>query len=66
MHDLQFVNAGRGHKRRPYGRGILQRHVLLTSIMPALNVAMSVSFRLPHPVEMSVFIMCRGLCAEML
>ena len=22
--DLQFVNAGRGCKRRPYGRGILQ------------------------------------------
>ena len=25
LHDLQFVNAGRGYKRRPYGRGILQR-----------------------------------------
>ena len=24
MHDLQFVNAGRRCKRRPYGRGILQ------------------------------------------
>ena len=24
MHDLQFVNAGRGYMRRPYGRGILQ------------------------------------------
>ena len=24
MHDLQFVNADRGCKRRPYGRGILQ------------------------------------------
>ena len=23
-HDLQFVNAGRGCKRRPYGRGIIQ------------------------------------------
>ena len=23
QHDLQFVNAGRGCKRRPYGRGIL-------------------------------------------
>ena len=21
LHDLQFVNAGRGCKRRPYGRG---------------------------------------------
>ena len=24
LHYLQFVNAGRGGKRRPYGRGILQ------------------------------------------
>ena len=23
LHDLQFVNSGRGCKRRPYGRGIL-------------------------------------------
>ena len=23
LHHLQFVNAGRGSKRRPYGRGIL-------------------------------------------
>ena len=31
LHDLQFVNAGRGCKRRPYGRGILhgsKRHSL--------------------------------------
>ena len=25
LHDLPFGNAGRGCKRRPYGRGILQR-----------------------------------------
>ena len=25
LHDLQFVKAGRGCKRRPYGRGVLQR-----------------------------------------
>ena len=24
LHDLQFVNAGRGCKKRPYGRVILQ------------------------------------------
>ena len=24
LHALQFVNAGQGCKRRPYGRGILQ------------------------------------------
>ena len=24
LHDLQFVNAGRGWKRRPYRRGIVQ------------------------------------------
>ena len=29
----------------------------------ALYVAMSVSFCLPHPVAMSAFMICRGLCA---
>ena len=24
LNDLLFVNAGRGYKRRPYGRGLLQ------------------------------------------
>ena len=37
LHDLQFVNAGRG--------------------------CMGVSFCLPHPVAVSAFIICRGLCA---
>ena len=31
--------------------------------MTALLVAMSVSFCLPHPVAMSGFIICSGLCA---
>ena len=31
LHDLQFVNAGKGYKRRPYGRDILQ-----TGLMTAL------------------------------
>ena len=48
MHDLQFVNAGRGCKRRPYGRGILQSQ--------SQNC-------LTHPVEVSAFMICRGLCA---
>ena len=26
LHDLQFVNAGRGCNRRPYRRGILQKN----------------------------------------
>ena len=26
LHDLQFVNAGRGRKRRPYRRDILMTH----------------------------------------
>ena len=46
MHDLQFLNAGQGCKRRPYERGILQ----------------SVSFCLPHHVAVSAFIICSGLC----
>ena len=31
-------------------------------LMTALYVAMSVSFCLPHPVAVSVFIICSGLC----
>ena len=32
-------------------------------LITALYVAMSVSFCLPHPVAMSAFMICRGLCA---
>ena len=32
-------------------------------LITTLWVAMSVSFCLPHPVEVSVFMICRGLCA---
>ena len=55
LHDLQFVNAGRGCKGRPeaYSR---------VGLMTALYVAMSVSFCLPHPIAVSAFIVCRGLC----
>ena len=31
--------------------------------MTVLYVAMCVSFCLPHPVAVSVFIICSGLCA---
>ena len=31
--------------------------------MTALYLAMSVSFRLPHLVDMSAFIICSGVCA---
>ena len=32
-------------------------------LMTALYVAMSISFCLPHPVAVSDFIICSGLCA---
>ena len=32
--------------------------------MTALQVAMSVSFCLPHPIVVSAFIICSGLCAS--
>ena len=32
-------------------------------LITALHVAMSVSFCLPHPGAVSVFMICRGLCA---
>ena len=55
---LQFVNAGRGCKRRPYGRGIRQ-----SRSHDCLKGSMSVSFCLPHLVAVSAFIICSGLCA---
>ena len=53
---LQFVNAGRRCKRRPYRRGILQ-----SRSHDCLEVAMSVSFCLPHPAAVSAFIICRDM-----
>ena len=32
-------------------------------LMTVLYIAMSVSFCLSHPVAVSVFVICRGLCA---
>ena len=32
LHDLQFVNAGRGCNRRPYRRGIYSRAGLVTAL----------------------------------
>ena len=32
-------------------------------VITALYVTMSVSFCLPHPVAVSAFMICRGLCA---
>ena len=57
QHDLQFLNVGQGCKRRPDAIGILQ------SRYHECLVGMSVSFCLPHPVAVSAFIICRGLCA---
>ena len=56
LHDLLFVNAG--YKRRPYGRGIPQ-----SRYDDCLIVAMSFSYCIPHPVAVSAFIICSGLCA---
>ena len=58
LHELQFVNNGRGCKRRPYERGILQirSHDCLVG-------SHECPFCLPHPVAVSGFIICRGLCA---
>ena len=58
LQDLQFVNAGRGCKRRPYGRGILQScsHNCIVCSHECLLL-------LPHPVAVSAFMIRRGLCA---
>ena len=48
LHDLQFVNAGLGCKRRPYGRGILrsQSHNCFIGSHEGLLLV-------PHPIAMS-------------
>ena len=57
MRDLQFVNAGRGCKRRPYGRGILQSrsHNCLVGSHECIFLF--------TPSCCSAFMICRGLCA---
>ena len=47
-------DAGGDHMEEAYSRA---------GFMTALQVAMSVSFCLPHPVAVSAFIICSGLCA---
>ena len=58
LYDMQFVNAGRGCKRRPYGRGILQNqgHDRLVGSHEFL-------FLFTHHVAVSDFIIYRVLCA---
>ena len=58
LHDVQFVNAGRGCKRRPYEKGILQSrsHDCFIGSHECLLL-------LFHPVAVSAFISCSGLCA---
>ena len=58
LHDLRFVNAGRGCKRRPYRRGILQSrsHNCFIGSHECLLL-------LTHPVPVSALMICRGLCA---
>ena len=52
---LMLVEDARGdHMEGSYSRA---------GLMTALLVAMSVSFCLTHPVAMSAFISCSGLCA---
>ena len=59
LHDLQFVNAGRGCNRRPYRRGILQSR----SHRSHNCFIGSHECLLPHLVAVSAFIICSGLCA---
>ena len=51
---LMLIENARGdHMEEAYSRA---------GLMTALWVAMSVSFCLPHPVAVSAFIMCSGVC----
>ena len=52
---LVLVKDARGdHMEETYSRA---------GLMTALYLTMSTSFCLPHPVAVSAFIMCYGLCA---
>ena len=52
---LLLVEDARGdHMEEAYSRA---------GLITALLVAMSVSFCLPHPIAVSAFMICRGLCA---
>ena len=52
---LMLLGDARGdHMEEAYSRAV---------IMTALYVAMSVSFCVPHPFEVSFIIICRDLCA---
>ena len=52
---LMLVEAAIGnHTEEAYSRA---------GLITAFEVAMSVSFCLPHPVAASDFMICRGLCA---
>ena len=59
LHDLQFVNAGRGCNRRPYRRGILQSrsHNCFIGSHECLLLFT------PSCFAVSAVMICRGLCA---
>ena len=57
LHDLKFVNAGRGCKT------IMEEAYSRDGLKTALYVAMSVFFCLPHTFAVLAFIICRSLCA---
>ena len=58
LHDLQFVNLVEDVRGDSYGRGILQ-----SRFHDFLIGSQIVSFCLPHPVAVSTFIICSGLCS---
>ena len=58
LHDLQFVNTGRGCKRRSYGRGILQ-----SRSYDCLIGSHECLLLLTHHVAVSAFIICSSVCA---
>ena len=54
QYSMLVKDARGNHMEEAYSR---------VSFMAALLVAMRVSFCLPHPVDVSAFIICSGLCA---
>ena len=69
LYDLQFVNAGRGCKMRPYGRGILQSrsyenlvgsHVVVVIDLPLRRVAPTTQLLQSSPARRLFHLISRG------
>ena len=60
LHDLQFVNAGRGCKRRPYGRGSKQHSLQSVELSCRLQTAVQIVSKPSAPSNGEPIYRCLG------